>query len=418
MCGIIKSDESTSKFHEIFKCYESNYITLKAEIANEFKIIGRTKNKIESVKYYEKSAELDNELAMFTLGIMYENGEGVEQNYETAKKYFNKITDFSLKNYIGDIYYYGLIVQKNYEKAIEWFEKSAELGNEHAMFTLGIMYETGDGVAKNYEKAVERFNKITDSSLIINIWFEYLYNGFDCKKAQNHDKAIEWFEKAIKLLDNSNFDDYLRKINTFELMLKNVKMFIEILDYLKLNYGKTDTIKKFKGFIRRFKDSYGLIDMIKNTINITKDTIDDIIYLSRNIKVIARNEKYMFVKIDNSDDIRLLGCHSKWPFADNGVLKHDTRYWEKFSYRGVIYVLIHFRYTQEDPRFMTVFIQPFLNKNDKIVRYEGVMDFNSPAFNNYNINLSTVALGMLWNDFTKTLNQDQYQKVKEEVLNW
>ena len=67
---------------------------------------------------------------------------------------------------------------------------------------------------------------------------------------------------------------------------------------------------------------------------------------------------------------------------------------------------------------MTVFIQPFLNEADKILKYEGERNFDSPAFNNYNVNLSSITLGVSWNDFTKTLDEKQKTKVKEEVLNW
>lgn len=231
------------------------------------------------------------------------------------------------------------------------------------------------------------------------------------------------FFKQLPSVAYRNCKDKSNPMDTeeFKQYSKNLQIFIK--DFNDLNYTTDKTSKLFKS--ERGLDNW--IQYMENTKQskitdyvdiISKDTIDDIIYLSRNIKVIARNENYMFVKIDNSDDIRLLGCHSKWCFADNGVLKNDTRYWENFSYRDAIFVLIHFRYTQTDPRFMTVFIQPFLNNNDEIMRYEGERNFNSPAFNNYNINLSTIALGVLWNDFTKTLTPNQYQEVKEEVLNW
>lgn len=231
------------------------------------------------------------------------------------------------------------------------------------------------------------------------------------------------FFKQLPSVAYRNCKDKSQPMDTEELKQYSRKLQIFIKDFNDLNYTIDKTSKLFKS-------GSGLdnwIEYIKNTKQskitdyvdvISKDTIDDIIDLSINIKVVVRNEKYMFVKIDNSDDIRLLGCHSKWCFADNGVLKNDTRYWENFSYRDAIYVLIHFRYTQTDPRFMTVFIQPFLDKNDKILQYEGERNFDSPAFNSYNVNLSSITLGVLWNDFTKTLDENQKTKVKQEILNW
>jgi hypothetical protein len=64
--------------------------------------------------------------AQFALGIMYEEGRGLTQDYE---------------------------------KALEWYRKAAEQGYAPALNNLGVMYDRGVGVPKNTKKALELYRK-------------------------------------------------------------------------------------------------------------------------------------------------------------------------------------------------------------------------------------------------------------------
>jgi TPR repeat protein len=67
--------------------------------------------------------------AMFNLGLLYANGQGVTQDYVRAR---------------------------------EWYEKAADNGNATAMLNLGQLYEEGWGVAQDYGKAGEWYEKAAD----------------------------------------------------------------------------------------------------------------------------------------------------------------------------------------------------------------------------------------------------------------
>jgi TPR repeat protein len=58
-----------------------------------------------------------NVLAEFNLGLMYENGQGVPQDYAAA---------------------------------MSWYRKAAEQGSARAQVNLGVMYGTGEGVPQDY----------------------------------------------------------------------------------------------------------------------------------------------------------------------------------------------------------------------------------------------------------------------------
>lgn len=59
----------------------------------------------KGLSIYLKLAENNNSSAFFWLGYMYENGEGVEKDYQTALSYYNRAAEagFDCAEYIEEI---------------------------------------------------------------------------------------------------------------------------------------------------------------------------------------------------------------------------------------------------------------------------------------------------------------------------
>ena len=53
------------------------------------------------------------------------------------------------------MYENGQGVAQNYAEAVKWYRKAAEQGYAEAQFNLGVMYETGEGVAQDYAEALK-----------------------------------------------------------------------------------------------------------------------------------------------------------------------------------------------------------------------------------------------------------------------
>ena len=70
-------------------------------------------------------AEKGDAFAQFSLGFMYNNGQGVAQDYK---------------------------------EALKWYTKAAEQGIAKAQNNLGVMYVKGQGVAQDYKSAHMWFN--------------------------------------------------------------------------------------------------------------------------------------------------------------------------------------------------------------------------------------------------------------------
>jgi hypothetical protein len=83
---------------------------------------------------------------------MYQNGEGVPQNYSTAVKWFRMAAeqgDSNAQYCLGLKYSVGHGVPQNYPEAAKWHRKSAEQGYSAAQLSLARMYDRGNGVPQN-----------------------------------------------------------------------------------------------------------------------------------------------------------------------------------------------------------------------------------------------------------------------------
>ena len=106
-----------------------------------------------------------NAEAMFNLGLLYANGQGVTQDYVRAREWYEKAAEKGFPRAmfnLGLLYANGEGVTQDYAKAREWYEKAADKGNAIAMVNLGLIYAHGQGVTQDYTKAREWYEKAAD----------------------------------------------------------------------------------------------------------------------------------------------------------------------------------------------------------------------------------------------------------------
>ncbi|MDH0356637.1 tetratricopeptide repeat protein [Morganella sp. GD04133] len=70
--------------------------------------------------------------------------------------------DAKAQNNLGLMYYNGEGVQQDDFKAFEWYTKAAEQGDAKAQFNLGLMYDNGEGVQQDDVKAFEWYTKAAE----------------------------------------------------------------------------------------------------------------------------------------------------------------------------------------------------------------------------------------------------------------
>lgn len=110
-------------------------------------------------KYTMMAAERGNGDAIFNIGCLYMNGEGVTKNLDEAIYWFTKSSGLGNAGAKNNL---ALVMEEKNGKsddALFLLRKSADEGDAMAQYNLGISYLSGDGVIKNEEKAFSLFRK-------------------------------------------------------------------------------------------------------------------------------------------------------------------------------------------------------------------------------------------------------------------
>ena len=104
----------------------------------------------------DKKEGQEDAQAQYNLAIKYYDGDGVEQDFKEAVKWFQKAADqgFALAQYnLGVMYEKGQGVGQDFKEAVKWYQKAADQGIADAQNNLGFMYANGQGLEKNYATA-------------------------------------------------------------------------------------------------------------------------------------------------------------------------------------------------------------------------------------------------------------------------
>ncbi|ROO27984.1 hypothetical protein SAOR_06650 [Salinisphaera orenii MK-B5] len=103
-------------------------------------------------------AEQGNASAQYNMGVLYDEGYGVERNYETALEWYRRAAEqeyAKAEHNLGIMYQEGHGTEADPERAAEWFRRAAEHGEPAAQNNLAVMYVRGQGVPRNLGEAAK-----------------------------------------------------------------------------------------------------------------------------------------------------------------------------------------------------------------------------------------------------------------------
>lgn len=92
-----------------------------------------------ALKELKPLAEKGDAKALYMLGIMYENGQGVKQDYEQALSLFNKSSEQGYDQamlHLAEMYKSGRGTQVDLVQAHKWFNLAGSRGNEFARHSM------------------------------------------------------------------------------------------------------------------------------------------------------------------------------------------------------------------------------------------------------------------------------------------
>jgi TPR repeat protein len=112
----------------------------------------------EALRWYRLAADLGNSEAQFFLGNMYEFGEGVPQDWATARGWYEHSAnqgDINAQMNLARILQTGRGGIKDIELAAKWYIEAAKAGDSQAATNLALMH-MGDEIAEpNIDLAIK-----------------------------------------------------------------------------------------------------------------------------------------------------------------------------------------------------------------------------------------------------------------------
>ena len=114
------------------------------DIGRMYAKVGRPSGLCDCAGLVSKAADQGHAGAQCRLGVMYEEGWGVAQDYATALGWYRKAADqgdADAQFYLAGMFDNGKGVAQDYATAAGWLRIAAEQGHAGAQFNLGVLYE-------------------------------------------------------------------------------------------------------------------------------------------------------------------------------------------------------------------------------------------------------------------------------------
>lgn len=157
-------------------------------------------NTEKAEELYLKSAAMGCAAAMYNLGLLY----NTKESFVKALEYFKSAAEHGfVKSYfwLGYFYENGLGVEQNYENAVLYYEKAVNENLDDARYNLGKLYAMGIGVPEN---ETEKYLKIAD-------WYRNATKIFDINGLYPEFKLVKCYA------DNPQAGNFSYKTGTLNL---------------------------------------------------------------------------------------------------------------------------------------------------------------------------------------------------------
>lgn len=150
-----------------------------------------------AAKLVLQAAQAGYPTAMYEMGYLYENGDGVPKNMAASAQWYLKgaaVGEAKSEAAAGNLYEQGIQVADNWITAGQWYQKSAAQGNVMGEGRLGRAYEYGIGVPINLNSAIAWYDKAAAQGDGQSAYFaKYLRDnhGIDASSYNAQEKAIK-----------------------------------------------------------------------------------------------------------------------------------------------------------------------------------------------------------------------------------
>jgi len=165
----------------------------------------------KALELFHKAEAGNDPYVLYSLGVMYFDGEGTDANVSKGNDYYLKAAKLGSDDAMYQLafsYNDGVGVTQDYTKAAYWFEQAANKQNVSAMYNLGVSYLNGEGVETSCKKAMHWLEQAIEFdehprsfAKMGDIYYYPEYKQRCGFKTTDYAQAFAFFEKAA-MLDN------------------------------------------------------------------------------------------------------------------------------------------------------------------------------------------------------------------------
>ncbi|KAK0630163.1 HCP-like protein [Bombardia bombarda] len=186
------------------------------------------------IEYLDLMSQKGDFKASFNLGrIYYEGQRNLPRNLEQARQYFFMVTQKFWKKgrvvdnfkpgldktackaagFLGRMYLRGEGIEQNFDRAKFWFDRGLSHGDAQSAYGLGLMNLHGYGIPKNIPRAADLFKEAAEQDFSpAQVQFGALY--LDQGHADDLVSANHYFEMAVRYANIEAYY-YLAEMNLF-----------------------------------------------------------------------------------------------------------------------------------------------------------------------------------------------------------
>lgn len=164
---------------------------------------GVTKDFKKAIYWYQKAAMQGNPAAQYVAATMYAKGAGIEQDDSQALHYFllaAKQGDAISQYQAGNYYLKAIGTKQDIKQSIYWYQQSAEQGHVNAQISLGKLYQDPPdnnlGVKQDYKKSIYWYQQAANQKNVTAQYELAMIYEKGLGEKQNYSKAIQLYTKS------------------------------------------------------------------------------------------------------------------------------------------------------------------------------------------------------------------------------
>jgi TPR repeat protein len=189
---------------------------VQANTLDEAKLKVQQKDFAAARAIYLDLANAGDAKACFNLGLMYHDGDGVQQNIEEAVNWYKKSAQLNYKEaqyILASLVFNREIQSVSYADAVQYYQQAAELGHVKSQLNLGMLYYRGDVITQDLNASFKWLslaasnNNSEAQGYLANLYMQGI------GVAQDVVKAAMWLMLATQNEDNRFINKHTKILN-------------------------------------------------------------------------------------------------------------------------------------------------------------------------------------------------------------